>query len=67
MLLHWQGKNHPVRVLLDTGCSINLINQQTVERLQLAKRPHKNPRSIENFAGETVKNAGKYQTEPLRL
>jgi len=67
MLLHWQGKSHPVRVLLDTGCSINLINQQTVERLQHPKRPQKNPRSIENFTGETVENAGKYQTEPLQL
>jgi len=56
MMLHWQGKSHPVRVLLDTGCSINLINQQTVERLQLAKRPHKNPRSIENFTGKTQEN-----------
>ena len=27
MMLHWQGTSHPVRVLLDTGCSINLINQ----------------------------------------
>ena len=67
MLLHCHGTNHPVRVLLDTGCAINLIYQQTVERLKLAKRPHKNPRDIENFTGETVKNAGQHQTEPLRL
>jgi len=67
MLLHCHGTSHPVRVLLDTGCSISLINQQTVECLRMAKRPHKNPRTIENFTGETVKNAGQHQTEPLRL
>jgi len=67
MLLHCHETSHPVRVLLDTGCSIGLINQQTVKRLRLAKRPHKNPRTIENFTGETVKNAGQHQTEPLRL
>ena len=67
MLLHCHGTSHPVRVLLDTGFSINLINQQTVERLKLTKRPHKNPRNIENYTGETVKSAGRYQIEPLRL
>ena len=67
MLLHCHGTSHPVRVLLDTGCSINLINQQTVERLRLAKRPDKNPKTIENFTGETFKGGGQYQTELLRL
>jgi len=44
MLLHHQKNSYRVKALLDTGCSINLINQQTVERLNLPKHPHKNPR-----------------------
>jgi len=31
MMLHWNGSQHPVKALLDTGCSVTLINQQTIE------------------------------------
>jgi len=32
MLLHLDGKRHQVQVLLDTGCSVALLNNQTVEK-----------------------------------
>jgi len=67
MLLHHQKNSYQVKALLDTGCSINLINQQTVERLNLPKNPHKNPRIIENFTGQTVENAGQFHTGPVQL
>jgi len=67
MILHLDGKRHQVKVLLDTGCSIPLINQQTVEKLGVEYEAHEKPRTIESFTGETVKNAGQYFTKPLRL
>lgn len=58
MLLHWNGKKHPVKVLLDTGCLVALLNQQTAEKLEVTLRRHPQPRRIENYTGETVANAG---------
>jgi len=67
MVLHWNGKHHPVKTLLDTGCSIPLISQRTIKKLGIKCKTHKNPRTIENFTGETVKNAGQYYTKPMQL
>jgi len=67
MLLHHQNNSYRVKALLDTGCSINLINQQTVQRLSLPKYRLKNPRIIESFTGETVETAGQFHTGPIRL
>ena len=67
MRLHHNGKTHTVRTLLDTGCSINLMNQQTVERLGITKKKHDRPIQVENYTGETVRGAGQYYTEALRL
>jgi len=67
MALHLNGKRHPVRTLLDTGCSIPVISQRTIEKLGIERKIHKNPRTIENFTGETVKNAGQYYTKPMQL
>jgi len=33
MMLHWNGSQYPIKALLDTGCSVALINQQTIKRL----------------------------------
>jgi len=67
MVLHTEKGRHKVEVLLDTGCSIPLINQQTVEKLGIPVKGHKNPRVVENFTGETVKGAGQYYTKQLCL
>ena len=67
MVLLVSGNNHQVKTLLDTGCSLSLINQQTTERLEIERKTYKNPRTIESFTGETVKGAGQYYTKPLQL
>jgi len=58
---------HPVKVLLDTGCSVALINQETTERCQIARQKREQAHRIENYTGERVKGAGQYYTEPLLL
>jgi len=65
MLLNWNGKKHPVKVLLDTGCSIALLNQQTAEKLEVTLHRHPQPRRIENYMGEMVANAGQFLLEKL--
>jgi len=67
MMLHQGQAKHPIRALLDTGCSITLVNKRTVERLGLRKKKHRQPRAIESYTGERVPGAGQYYTEALRL
>ena len=67
MVLYQGEKGHRIKVLLDTGCSIALINEKTAEKLGLERRKHKQADSIESFTGESVKGAGQYYTEPLVL
>jgi len=66
-ILHVKEKGHQIRVLLDTGCSVALLNQQTVEKLGIKKKAHQQPHSIENYTGEKVKGAGQFYTEPMLL
>jgi len=67
MLLHVREKEHQIWVLLNTGCSVALLNQQTVEKLGIKKKAHQQPHSIENYTGESVKGAGQFYTEPMLL
>jgi len=67
MMLHQGQAKHPIRALLDTGCSITLVNKRTVERLDLRKKKHRQPRAIESYTGKRVPGAGQYYTEALRL
>jgi len=67
MLIHVGTQKKLIRALLDTGCSIALINQKTVDKWGIRKKKHKEARTIESFTGATVQGAGKYYTEPLRL
>jgi len=67
MLLHLDGKKHQVQVLLDTGCSVALLNNQTVEKLGITKKEHRRAHTIENYTGERVKGAGQFYTEPMLL
>jgi len=67
MVLHEGGKKHTVKVLLDTGCSIALINQDTAERLQIPLQKHRREKVIENYVGQKVQGAGTHQTNPMQL
>jgi len=67
MILHTGKNRHLVKALLDTGCSLPLINLQTVKKLGIQCKPHKNPRTIENYTGTKVEGAGQYYTDPMRL
>ena len=67
MFLHQGGTKHLVRVLLDTGCSIALVNEKTVRQLKLGKREHQHQRTIESYTGEKVPGAGRYYTEVMKL
>jgi len=64
MILHAREKKHQIQVLLDTGCSVALLNQQTVEKLGIRKKAHRQPHSIENYTGQSVKGAGQFYTNP---
>jgi len=67
MLLHLGAKQHRVKALLDTGCSIALINGKTVEKLGITRRKHTQAYNIEGFTGESVEGAGQFYTDPMLL
>jgi len=67
MLLHNGTQRKPIKALLDTGCSIALINQKTVDKWGIQKKKHKEARTIESFTGATIQGAGQYYTKPLCL
>jgi len=67
MVLHHGIKQHTVRMLLDTGCSVPLINQKTAAKLQIPLRKHKRKRIIENYEGKTVDDAGSHYTGLVTL
>jgi len=41
MVLHLGENKYQIRVLLDTGCLVTLINERTVEKLGLEQQKHK--------------------------
>jgi len=67
MVLHHGIKQHTVRTLLDTGCSVPLINQKTLAKLQILLRKRESKRIIENYEGKTVEDAGSHYTGLVTL
>ena len=67
MVLHNRHRKNQVKVLLDTGCSISLINQETTRRLGIRHIPHAHPILIENYTGNAVPDTGQHHTPPVRL
>lgn len=67
MVLKEGEMNYRIQVLLDTGCSIPLINQKTVKRLGILTKQLDTAIPIENFTGQTVEVAGQHYTKPLLL
>jgi len=54
-------------MLLDTECSVPLINEQMARRLQLWLLKHEEQRLSENFTGQAVKGAWEFYTDRLVL
>ena len=67
MLLHLGDNKNRVQVLLDTGCSVALINKRTLEKLGLKQQEHRQTRRIESYTGESVPDAGQFYTAPMIL
>jgi len=67
MVLHQENQKRRIKVLLDTGCSVALINERTVEKRGIKTKCHQHPRGIENYTGEKVEGDGQYYTKPLLL
>jgi len=57
MVLHQEGQERRIKVLLDTGCSVALINQQTIDRWKIECERHTQARSIENYTGEITQKS----------
>ena len=55
MLLHVEQEKHRVQVLLDTGCSVPLVNKETAQRLQIPVLKHDLAIRIENYRGITLR------------
>jgi hypothetical protein len=67
MGIHGADTPRQVRVLLDTGCSVPLINQELCGLMKIALLRHEEKISLRNFAGEIVAGAGQFYTRPLLL
>jgi len=67
MLLSIGTQDHRVRILLDTSCSIPLLNQKTVKKLGVVLQIHDQTIPIKNYMGQTVEGVGQYYTKPLLL
>jgi len=67
MLLHVEQGKHRVRVLLDTGCSVPLVNKETAQKLQIPMLKHDSAIRIQNYTGQHVEEAGIFYMKPLHL
>ena len=59
-------KRHEIRVLLDSGSKIFLLNQQTERQIRVPYETRKIPLKITAFNGETSATGGKYYTHPIK-
>jgi len=60
-------KGHKIRVLLDSGSNIFLLNQNTARTLKVAYEIRENPPKITAFNGEVSSTGGKYYSHPIQL
>jgi len=60
-------KRHKIRVLLDSGSNIFLLNQNTTRTLKVPYEIRKNPLKITAFNGEVSSTGGKYYSHPIQL
>jgi len=60
-------KRHKIRVLLDSGSNIFLLNQNTARTLKVPYEIRENPLKITAFNGEVSSTGGKYYSHPIQL
>jgi len=58
---------HKIRVLLDSGFNIFLLNQNTARTLKVPYEIRENPLKITAFNGEVSCTGGKYYLDPVQL
>ena len=66
-LIYIADKRHKIRVLLDSGSNIFLLNQQTALKLKVSYETRQVPLKITAINGETSATGGKYYTHPIKL
>jgi len=60
-------KRHKIRVLLDSGSNIFLLNQNTAHTLKVPYEIRENPRKITAFNGEVSSTGGKYYSHLIQV
>lgn len=67
MTLIYNHKEHPVRVLLDTGCSVPVMSFSQCRKWRLPMFKRDKVRKMLSFDATCVENAGRYYTDALVL
>ena len=60
-------KRHKIKVLLDSGSNIFLLNQNTARTLKVPYEIRENPLKITPFNGEVTSTGGKYNSHGIQL
>jgi len=60
-------KRHKIRVLLDSGSDIFLLNQSTARTLKVPYEIREKPHKITGFKGEVSSTGGKYYSDQIQL
>ena len=60
-------KRHEIKVLLDSGSNIFLLNQKTARSLKILYETRKNPLQITAFNGQIFSTGGNYYSHPIKL
>ena len=60
-------KRHKIKVLLDSGSNIFLLNQKTAASLKIPYQVRETPLQITAFNGEISSTGGKYYSHPIKL
>ena len=67
MILYFGEQERTVRALLDTGSTVPLLSLSMVERHQIPIAERETKRTIQDYAGQEVPEAGEFFASPLLL
>ena len=57
----------PVRLLVDSGASGPILNQQLVQEAQLATKKRRQPLAVTTATGDSIPGAGQHYLPPTHL